>query len=645
MKNLISTFVQVISIFSISILILCASVALIASKLPQPASDTETGTVVNDGYGDYVFVPEGDFLMGDNFNESRPNEKPVHNVFLDAYYIGRYELTNGEFKKFMDDGGYENSSYWVAGGFKDYEAPRFWNSIADFGYADSGYPIHGGGLEGNENFPVVGVSWYEAMAYCSWLSSKTGQTYRLPTEAEWEKAARGTDQRRYPWGGHSKDYRNDIDGSYANYVHSGDPYSEGPTPVGFFDGRLYKGFQTSDNASPYGAYDMAGNILEWCYDFYDLYPGCSEAKNPIGPAYCDYDYHIVRGGDWHHAAGIFKGPRSAGRDYDAPYMRNSFLGFRCVREVESHISEKNRSHTLEEAKESESGNREPVSDGYGDFVLVLPGEFMMGDNFNEGGPREQPVHKVYLDAYYIGKYTVTNGEYKKFMDDGGYSKSSYWVVGGFGEYGAPLFWNCVTDFGYSDAGFNIHGGGIEGNENFPVVGVSWYEAMAYCSWLSSKTGRKYRLPSEAEWAKAARGTDQRRYPWGGHSKNFKDDIDNSYVNCFQSGDPYTDGPTPVGFFDGSLHNGFQTSNNASPYGAYDMAGNVFEWCLDWYGPYPGCESIKNPTGPDTGTYRTVRGGDWHHPITILIGPRSARRNDGHPANRHSNMGFRCVREK
>jgi formylglycine-generating enzyme required for sulfatase activity len=574
--------------------------------------------------------------MGDNFGEGSPRELPVHTVYLDAYYIGNVPVTNGEYGKFMDDGGYENASYWDAGGFGDFEAPRFWSRAVDFGYADSGHAVHGGGIEGNGDFPVVGVSWYEAMAYCAWLSARTGQAYRLPTEAEWEKAARGTDQRRYPWG-------DEIDGGIANLYRSGDPYDEGPTPVGFYDGSAHGSFQTKDNASPYGAYDMAGNVLEWCYDFYGLYPSGSTVVNPTGPSYCAYDYHIVRGGDWRHAAGDVKSPRSAYRDRDAPFIRSSFSGFRCVRDT---ARPKKKKVTFEKkAAQSGTESGEAINDGYGDYVHVPAGEFFMGDNFNEGSQREQPVHKVYLDAYYIGKYPMTNGEYKKFMDDGGYSNRSYWDAGGFEDYGAPLFWNCAVDFGYSDAGFPIHGGGIEGNEKFPVVGVSWHEAMAYAAWLSEKTGRTYRLPTEAEWEKAARGTDQRRYPWGGHSENFKDDIDNSYVNCFQSGDPYDDGPTPVGFFDGGIHDGFQTSDNASPYGAYDMAGNVFEWCYDWYGSYPGGELIENPKGPATGQYRVVRGGDWHHPISILIGPRSAHRNDGAPTNRHSNMGFRLAREE
>ena len=187
--------------------------------------------------------------MGDNFYEGNGNETPVHTVYLDSYYIGKFEVTNGEYRRFIDSGGYINPEYWNAGGFEKVgNKPKFWNDI-----------IYKGGGFGNDKFPVVGVSWFEAMAYCSWLSKKNGKTYRLPTEAEWEKAARGTDQRRYSWG-------NDIGGSYANYMESGDPYESGITSVGFFNGTVRNGFATYNSTSSYGAYDMTGNVWEWCFD-------------------------------------------------------------------------------------------------------------------------------------------------------------------------------------------------------------------------------------------------------------------------------------------------------------------------------------------------------------------------------------------
>jgi formylglycine-generating enzyme required for sulfatase activity len=324
-------------------------------------------------------------------------------------------------------------------------------------------------------------------------------------------------------------------------------------------------------------------------------------------------------------------------------------------------------HAVHSASSIQHVELSVVDDGYGEYLLVPEGEFEMGDNFGEGFPHERPVHKVWLSAYYIGKYEVTNGEFKKFMDDGGYLNESYWNAGGFGEYGdSPRCWDDVYDPEWTDiAGNRAHanGGGFEGNESFPVGGVSWYEAMAYCGWLSDKTGETYRLPTEAEWEKAARGAyeqnrdnpelgHQRRFPWG-------DEYSNQHANVFDSGDPWDNGTTPVGYYDGSLRGDLQTVDNASPYGAYDMAGNVFEWCRDCYVReveedgrsseyYQMCFDagvVANPTGPLSGEFRILRGGDFHHPFDYINTQHSFNRNPERPEGRGINFGFRCVREK
>ena len=157
--------------------------------------------VVNDGHGDYVYVPAGAFRMGDNFGDGDPRERPVHVVELDAFYIGKLEMSNGEWKKFRDDPGYDDPKFGRKAEW--FRKTRFLIGVMPRN--------HGGGTPGSDEYPLLGVNWDSAVAYCNWLSAKTGKKYRLPTEAEWEKAARGTDQRRYPWG-------NEIDRSYANYV-------------------------------------------------------------------------------------------------------------------------------------------------------------------------------------------------------------------------------------------------------------------------------------------------------------------------------------------------------------------------------------------------------------------------------------------
>ena len=268
--------------------------------------------VVNDGHGDFLLVPEGEFLMGDNFHEGNSDEIPVHPVFLDSYYIGKHKVTNRDFQAFMDDGGYEAADLWNAGGFGEHgPTPDHW--------LDEG--LQGGGVAGNEDYPVVGVSWFEAAAYCAWLGRETGETYRLPTEAEWEKAARGTTQSRYPWGDR-------IDRTYASY-DAGEPRNElALTPVGYFNGEVRDGEVTSDNSSPYGAFDMAGNTSEWCLDWYGRdYYRRSPRENPTGPA--TGTSRVLRGGGYVDS-GYYQ--RAAGRHKMGAHFKSYKAGLRCVRE-------------------------------------------------------------------------------------------------------------------------------------------------------------------------------------------------------------------------------------------------------------------------------------------------------------------------
>ena len=265
-----------------------------------------------------------------------------------------------------------------------------------------------------------------------------------------------------------------------------------------------------------------------------------------------------------------------------------------------------------------------VNDGYGDLVLVPAGAFRMGDNFGDGEPRERPVHVVELDAFYIGKYEVTNAEWRKFRDDPGYDDPKFWPGGRPVPKDQVPYWTQP----------NNHGGGTPDSDNYPVIGVNWDSATAYCNWISAKTGKKYRLPTEAEWEKAARGTDQRRYPWG-------NSIDRSYANYV--GSQKFDTVRPVGFYDGSQRGDLKTNSNASPYGAFDMAGNLMEWCQDWYSRDSYASSPrKNPKGPPSGAYRVVRGGSFFvDPFDL----RSYGRSAAWPSFQgHRMIGFRVARE-
>jgi formylglycine-generating enzyme required for sulfatase activity len=219
----------------------------------------------------WITIPAGSFRMGSqttdnaglNFDEEAGgDEGPVHEVTLAAFSIARFPVTVGEFQRFVDDDGYSTEKFWkVGGGFEAFEEPAEWSNQIEF-----------------RNRPAVGVSWYEAMAYCVWSGT------RLPTEAEWERAARGTTGRKYPWGNEPADpTRLNFEGNVGT-----------PTPVGIYP----------LGATPEGIDDLAGNVWEWCHDAYDgrayqqrvagvtnqvLQPGDVGKANAV---------RVIRGGSW-----------------------------------------------------------------------------------------------------------------------------------------------------------------------------------------------------------------------------------------------------------------------------------------------------------------------------------------------------------
>jgi formylglycine-generating enzyme required for sulfatase activity len=241
---------------------------------------------------------------------------------------------------------------------------------------------------------------------------------------------------------------------------------------------------------------------------------------------------------------------------------------------------------LKKKKDSDNGAYDTNVLGI-QWVDIPAGEFSMGDNFNDGWIDEQPVHAVYLDAYKISRYEVTFAQYDRFCDETGRNKPD--------------------DFGW-------------GRENRPVIDVSWEDAGAFCVWLTGKTGKNIRLPSEAQWEKAARGTDRRKYPWGNDEPTCIKDLTN-FNSC--------KGRTmPVGSFVADV----------SPYGVYDMAGNVFEWCADWYdASYYSSSPAANPVGPVAGTQRIHRGGSWNSELEHV---RCCDRDSTSPADSSRRLGFR-----
>lgn len=233
--------------------------------------------------GGMVLIPAGEFMMGcaPGDGDCANDEKPYHRVYLDAYYIDKHEVTVVEYKKCVD-----------AGACKRPGTGKYCNWD----------------VSGRENHPVNCVDWNQADAYCSWAGK------RLPTEAEWEKAARGTDGRIYPWGNERASCK------YAVMDERGYGCGRGSTwPV----------CSKPEGNSPYGLCDMAGNVLEWVNDLFDEnYYSSSTSRNPSGPS---SGYRLLRGGSWR--GNNPKYFRASNRYWDFPVSRLAVNGFRCVRQV------------------------------------------------------------------------------------------------------------------------------------------------------------------------------------------------------------------------------------------------------------------------------------------------------------------------
>lgn len=266
--------------------------APLAPAIKQTPATGEERTIRTAGIDfPFVYVPAGPFQMGSN---DYSDEQPIHTMPVEAFWLGKTPVTNAQFRPFVEGGGYTNQAFWTTAGWqwrsrRKIRHPRYWSD----------------NYWNTPQQPVIGVSWYEATAYTIWLGQTTGQTMRLPTEAEWEKATRGGDGRVYPWG------NTDPDKSRCNFADQ-----EGKTtPVGNYPA----------GASPYGALDMAGNVWEWIgtqwLDNYVNYATvvCQEKEGS--------GLRSLRGGSWGHPA---RNLRAANRRKYEPDHQSYHVGFRVV---------------------------------------------------------------------------------------------------------------------------------------------------------------------------------------------------------------------------------------------------------------------------------------------------------------------------
>ena len=563
-----------------------------------------------------IYVPPGAFEMGAPENEAdrNPEDGPIHPVIFDrGYFIAKHEVTAAQYEVCETEGPCTPPSTTDADGEDRLNRSE----------------------EGRGDHPQNGVSWAQAQAYCQWTGG------RLQSEAEWEYAAAGPVHRRYPWG-------DDPDPTCANGramfredVTGGHRGCDGLTTVAVGE--------KATGASYVGAVDMAGNVWEWAEDcWHDSYEGAP----PDGSAWVlgctDPERLVTRGGAYLSPASSL---RTALRNSGPPDVHYSHRGVRCARDVPPANS------TLCDGAADPPCNGCPVGvvipEGWS---CIPPGGFWMGSSEDESGRRANETrHRVRLTRPYLSQTTeVTREAWIRLM-------------------GADSDPSAIVGCG----------------EDCPVEQVTWFEAVAYANALSRDEGlppcyadpddgstydladataeknpewpalldcRGYRLPTDAEWERAARAGEARSIygpgdplvilglmdapaldPIGWYGGNSGVDYEEGSVDC--SGWPQRQHPAPRC----GVHPVGQKRPNA--WGLFDAIGNVYEWVWDGYDDaYGGIDDpgtpVVDPLGPEGGGDRPIRGGAWTAAAALH---RFAHREGLGPGVRSHNVGFRPVR--
>ncbi len=366
----------------------------VLEKEPQQKSVIDKTSI------EMIFIIGGRFNMGSN---KENDEKPIHNVFLNDFYISKYEVTQKQWRDVMH------------------------NNPSSF--------------SGCDNCPVEQVSWNDVQEFIEKLNRKTGKNFRLPTEAEWEYAAKG--------GAKSSGYKYSGSNSLSNIGWYRDNSGRKTHSVG------------KKNANELGIFDMSGNVWEWCSDVYDNnYYANTSHINPQGLS--SGSYRVGRGGGWGSGNNLSRVANR--RHWDSSYS-SSFVGFRLVLPSSSqkniipeHIKQKL------DISEEEVPQKSVINQTGIEMILVIGGTYYMGSNEEND---EKPIHNVFVDDFYISKYEVTQKQWREVMDN----NPSYFT----------------------------------GCDNCPVESVSWEETQKFIKRLNQKRGKHFRLPTEAEWEYAAKG--------------------------------------------------------------------------------------------------------------------------------------------
>ncbi len=615
----------------------------------------------------FVLIPPGEFMMGSSEEEVEqlrqeakerqerqwyidrlPSEAPRHRVRITRpFYLGLYEVTQAEYLQVMG----VNPSEFASEG----------NGAQKVAGLDTSH------------YPVEMVAWNDAKAFCEKLSAMpeeqaAGRGYVLPTEAQWEYACRAGTTTKWSFG--------DDEGVLGNYAwfsaNSG--------------GRTLAVGEKKPNA--FGLFDMHGNVWEWCADWFgnDYYPA-----SPVGdpPGAASGSDRVIRGGCWSSMAG---GCRSAFRRLGAPSLQYSDLGFRVVlvlAEFETTTAEAGiegpqvpsrpsaadspaddepqlttdteaaapatpwslppdapapaiapfdadqaRKHQEEWAEYLDVPVEFTNSIGM-KFVLIPPGEFLMGSTeeevevlleeakLNNWGP--SVIHRLPFEsprllvritrAFHMGAHEVTVGQFRTFVEDSNYRTDA--EEDGEGGYG----FNAATGKREQKPEYTWRNPGFAQTDNHPVVNVTWNDAVAFGEWLSSKERKAYRLPTEAEWEYACRAGTTTHFSFGDDASAL-----DQYAWWMRNSSRSSH---PVG------------RKRPNAWRLYDMHGNLWEWCADWYDEgYYADSPAEDPTGPASGARRVSRGGGFlDNPWDV----RCANRFSFRPTSRTDVVGFRVAR--
>lgn len=545
-----------------------------------------------------AYVPGGSFRMGSGKED---DEAPIREVTLDPFWIDLREVTNAQFEIFVAATGHTTSAEENAASYRFVGYDEDWERVAG---ADWRHPAGDGSeLTVQRQAPVTHVSWVDANAYCRWVGG------RLPSEAEWEYAARGPLTNTYPWGNSFSAEKLNSCGLECGFDwHSnlgGDGY-EHIAPVGSYP----------DGASWIGALDMAGNVYEWMKDWYQAdYYAEQENLNPQGPADMSGDpLKVVRGGAWFDDSFHV---RSADRFRWNFRLANDSIGFRCVQDSVAFCDAGGCA--------GDERLREPDAMP---MAYVPGGSFPMGSN--DGFASESPLHSVTLDSFWIDQAEVTNAQFADFVETTAYRTTAEEL--GSSQLFADERWEAIAGAYWYHPNGPDAADALSADPDHPVIHVSWDDAGAYCSWAGG------RLPTEAEWEYAARGPAGKLYPWG--DTFVGENLNHCDTNC-ASGEQANNAVADDGF--AALAPVRSYSAGRSWIGAYDMAGNAAEWVNDWYAEdYYQSSPAINPGGPETTGNKVVRGGSWLVPRPDQL--RSSARGAIYPTFTDNTIGFRCVQD-